>query len=114
MFLASCSIRIDSMLFQSLCGNGYIVFQLTVVKLAAQAIQLVADISTSPRDPILSTALIVSLYTFSSLLFLITVIWDMHHARRFVARRDVIRARDWGIGTDEAMVAAADRDDATA
>jgi len=75
--------------------------KLMVVTLAAELLQLAANISTSYGDPLLSPPWLVSLYTLSSILVTIAILWDSHSAKRWADKGNFVRVRDWGVGTDD-------------
>ena len=75
--------------------------RLIVVTLAAELLQLAANISTSYGDSLLSPPWLVSLYTLSSILVTIAILWDSHSAKRWADKGNFVRVRDWGVGTDD-------------
>ena len=90
-----------STIMGALLGMLKISWKLILAKLAAQFLQLTADISTSPRDPLLSPALLVSLYTVSSLLLTIAILWESNQARRLQDKGKFVHVCERGVGTDD-------------
>lgn len=87
---------------ERLFGTLQIIFQLIVVKLASILLQTAADISSSSQNPMISPAVLVSLYTLSSLLAILALIMDARKTPIVIGdRRENVSVEVDGVGNAE-------------